>query len=87
MIIERLDTASKFTIPVSTLKIGELFLYNNTLFMRAKPVSWILNSSLVQDKLANGFIFAVDMEAGKIVCIKGTEKVEPVFGELKWSIR
>lgn len=50
--------------------------------MRVKPVSWMLNSSLVQDKLTQGYIFVVDMRKGNFGCLRGDTEVQYVEAEL-----
>lgn len=85
MKIEQLSLPLDSEVPASSIKCGELFLHFNSLCMRTKPVSWILNSTLIQDKLARGFIFFVNIETGKFGCMLGSESVESVTGKLTWS--
>lgn len=67
------------------VKTGECFLYQEELYMRVKPVSWILNSTIFQEKLAAGFIVCVWAKTGKLGFLKGTEQVQPVNSTVSWS--
>lgn len=51
---------------------------NKDYFIRVKPVSYLLNSTLVQDKLASGFCIIVSMTSGTMYFAKGSELVVPV---------
>lgn len=73
------------TLQAKQLQMGQTFLFLNTVHMRTKPVSWMLNSSLIQDKITKGFIFATNLETGKFCTIDGAYLVEPVTGTLSWS--
>ena len=84
--ITQLDLFPANSLPHAASRAqGELFLYKNELYMRVKPVSWMLNSSIIQDKLSSGHIVVVWLETGKLGFMKGTEPVEPVTGKLEWS--
>lgn len=64
-----------FTTPTANaVKFGECFRVCSAgahIFMRVKPVSWMLNSALIQDKLAHGYIFAVNVESGNFFTVIG----------------
>lgn len=85
MKITQLDLFDSPSVPASSVKMGDVFLFLNRVHIRTKPVSWMLNSTLIQDKLAKGFIFATDLETGKFSTIDGAFLVEPVKAILKWG--
>lgn len=83
--IKQLDLFSPTTTPASSIPAGSLFLYGNTICMRIKPVAYLLNSALIQDKLAKGYVMYVAIETGKCSWLKGEAVVEPIIGKLEWS--
>lgn len=85
MKIEQLSLPLKTVTTAKFIEMGTLFLISSDLYMRVKPVSWMLNSTLIQDKITRGYVFAVNMETGKLGTIEGSEIVEPVTGTLKWT--
>ena len=56
--------------------IGQCFKHNGRMYMRVKPVSFILNSTLVQDVLVRGDIFVVDLTVGNMRTMQGKTIVE-----------
>ena len=85
MKIQQLDLFDPPTILASSTRMGEVFLFNSQLHIRTKPVSWMLNSTLIQDKITKGFIFATNLETGKFTTIPGTTAIEKVSATLQWS--
>lgn len=83
--IEQLDLFAPAEISASSILLGKLFLYSNSLCMRIKPVAYMLNSTIVQEKLSSGHIMYVSLEHGKCSWLKGNTPVEPVTGKLSWS--
>lgn len=71
--------------PVSSIKMGEVFLHLNRIYLRTKPVAWMLNSTLIQDKMASGYVFATDLETGKFTTLLGSQEVEVVNVTLTWK--
>lgn len=84
MKIAQLDLFNDPVIFAKEIKMGDTFLFSNRICMRTKPVSWMLNSTLIQDKITRGFIFATDLESGKFCTIDRNFKVEKVSCTLQW---
>ena len=51
------------------------------IYMRARPVSFLLNSTLVSECLSTGKVLIVDMEKGSCFFIKGDEEIVLISGE------
>ncbi len=74
------------TILARQVSVGSIFMGSkNGIFMRVKPTGYLLNSTLICDKLNAGFICAVNMEKGTLYFIQGEEEVEPLEATLEWS--
>lgn len=80
--IEGLQSKPEETFQAKDLEICEVFMRKGSTvglyFMRVKPVSYILNSSLVQDKLAAGYVMAIGLENGTLYFIAGSEAIRKV---------
>ena len=50
-------------------------------YLRARPVSFLLNSTLVSESLATGKVLTVNIETGSCFFIKGDEEVQPLGKE------
>lgn len=74
------DAAFVPGIPVSDTEVLDVFTRkeDSAYYMRVKPVSYFLNSTMVQDKLAAGFVIVISLTTGTMYWIKGTELVLPV---------
>jgi hypothetical protein len=84
--IKQLDLFTTTTYTAKQIKLGAMFLVvSGELCMRIKPVAYLLNSSLIQDKLAQGYVMYVALESGKCSWLRGDAPVEPVTGTLSWS--
>lgn len=83
--IKQLDLFHSTSKKAAGVPLGAMFLYTNALCMRIKPVAYMLNSSIVQEKLASGHIMYITFESGKCSFLKGDTLVEPVTGTLSWS--
>jgi len=59
------------------VKTGQVFCRQNDsdFYMRVKPTSFLLNSTLVGDKLNNGDVLVVNLYMATCYFIKGTEQV------------
>ncbi len=57
---------------------GQCFERKGKYYMRVKPVSFLLNSTLVSDALYSAKVFVVDIKAGTIFIIHGMEEVTKV---------
>ena len=57
-------------------KIGHCFKSGDSIYMRVKPINFILNSTLVQDVLVRGDIFVVNLSTGNMGAMKGATVVE-----------
>lgn len=80
--IEGIQARPEAATKASDLEYCEVFMRKGSTvglyFMRVKPISYLLNSSLVQDKLASGHILVVGLENGSLYFIGGTEPVKKV---------
>lgn len=85
MKIKQLDLFAPANLTAKQIKFGDLFLANNTIFMRVKPVNFLTNSTLLNDVINRGDIFAVNMEKGTLVCYTGNTEVEAVTAELQYK--
>lgn len=67
-------------LSASQVKIGQVFVRQNDtdFFMRVKPTSLLLNSSLVGDKLNNGDPLIINLYMGTCYFISGKEQVKLV---------
>ena len=86
MKVKQSNIVGATTVPARTIASGDLFLSAaNMIFMRVKPTGYILNSTLICDKLNSGFIAAVNVEKGTLYFIQADEEVEPLTATLEWS--
>lgn len=74
-------------IPSSSLakevKVGDCFKRNGEIMMRVKPVSYILNSTLVSDAMTAGKIFVVNISKGTLLIIPGDDEITEANVEIK----
>lgn len=83
MIVQGLEVEVDTTL--GKIPFGAIFLFDNTLFMRVKPVGWMLNSTIFQEKLGDGYAVVVNIETGQLKFLKGTEKVELTSSTISWN--
>jgi hypothetical protein len=83
---KQLNLPSLNTVKAREIYPGNLFLGSKDgIFMRVKPTGYLLNSTLICDKLNDGFICAVNMEKGTLYFIQAEEEVEPLEATLEWT--
>ena len=68
------------TLQARDMKFGQLFRRKGLTgtFLRVRPVSYLLNSTLVSESLANGKVLIVNPENGSCFFITGDEEVVPM---------
>lgn len=52
-------------------KFGQCFLLSGHMYMRVKPINFMLNSTLVQDVLGRGDVFVVRLDNGRLSAMSG----------------
>lgn len=75
-----LSKAPKDWEPARAMGFGEVFIRNNDLsyYMRLRPVSYILNSSLVSEALSTGKVLVADLVTGGAFFIPGDDLVRSI---------
>lgn len=85
MLIEQIEIELKEPQYIAReIPFGEVFLYKGDVHMRVKPVSFLLNSTLVQENINAGKVFCVNMEKGTLHIIQGGYAVERIEANLTW---
>lgn len=85
MLIEQMEIDWDEPLPTAAeIKFGELFTSANRIYMRVKPVSFLLNSTLIQENINAGKVFCVDVEKGTLHIKPGNLPVEKVTAKLQW---
>lgn len=86
MLLEQLEIQLDSPSPtLSEIKHGETFFFHGDIYLKVRPVSFILNSSLVAENLARGKSFCVNLETGTLHCFEGSREVERVNAKIQWS--
>lgn len=80
LVVNGKEADSRGKIPACSLRILQIFTRQNDqdFYMRIKPTSYLLNSSLVQENLNNGKPMILNMNQGTVYFIKADEMVRPV---------
>lgn len=65
------------TIPAADTKWGRLFtrVKDGKTYMRVRPMSYLLNSTLVQETLNEGKLFVVEVASGDLKILPKDEEV------------
>lgn len=64
--------------PVSKMEFGVRFKRGSEVFIRTRPTSYLLNSSLISRALSDGKSLIVNLESGSLFIVEGSEIVIPV---------
>lgn len=73
-------------VPVNRISIGRCFLHRQAVHIRLKPTSFLLNSSIIQDKLAVGWTVVANLEKGTVYLLSGDTGITPVNADVHWSL-
>jgi hypothetical protein len=61
---------------LSNVKSGSQFKRNGIIYIRLRPASFLLNSTLVKENLANGKVLIADIQQGTTFFVSGDELVQ-----------
>lgn len=86
MLIEQLEIKLD-NLTAAGIPFGHLFFYKGDIYMSVKPVSFLLNSTLVQENINAGKRFCVNLEKGTLHILPGNTVVEAVDAKLIWALK
>lgn len=79
MQLELMQIEDEIQLPtLRSLSAGAAFKSKSKYYIKAKPVSFLLNSSLVSDALNRADCFIVDLVTGSLLVWEGEKRVEPI---------
>lgn len=65
-------------VPAIKIKFHCCFIHDSQIFMRVKPTGFLLNSNLVNDVIARGDIFVVNLSKGTLRAFSGNIDVQEI---------
>lgn len=74
----QLEFIKSSKVPAASINFHCCFLKEDKLYMRVKPIGFILTSNLLNDVINRGDIFVVDLTTGNMRAYQGCIDVEPV---------